>query len=274
MDVLITAERLATLLDSDTPPVVIDVRWMLGGTPGREEYAAGHLPGAVYVSLEDELASHGPATQGRHPLPTPEAFGAAARRWGVSPGRLVVAYDDNGNQAAARAWWLLRWAGHSEVLLLDGGLAAWRAAGGALSTDDVVPEPGTFEAHPGGLPVLGVDELQPFGGVLVDARAGERFRGETEPVDPKAGHIPGAVSLPTADNLAPDGRFLPAEQLRARFAAGGGNGSEPVGVYCGSGVTAAHELAAMAIAGIDGALYPGSWSQWSNLDLPVATGSE
>ena len=272
MDVLITPERLAALLDSDQPPVLLDVRWRLGGPPGHEEYAAGHLPGAVYVPLDDELAGHGQPTDGRHPLPSVDDLEAAARRWGVSPGRLVVAYDDNDNQAAARAWWLLRWAGHADVLLLDGGLAAWRSAGGVLETDEVVPEPGTFTARPGSMPVLGVDDLQPYAGVLLDARAGERYRGETEPIDPKAGHVPGAISLPTADNVDADGRFLPADRLRARFEAAGVTGDQPVGVYCGSGVTAAHEIAALAIAGIDASLYPGSWSQWSNLDLPVATG--
>lgn len=272
MSVLITVDELAEALASDDSPVVIDVRWLLGGPPGHGEYLKGHVPGAVYVSLEDELAAHGEPADGRHPLPEPDAFEAAARRWGVSPGRLVVAYDDNGNQAAARAWWLLRWAGHDRVRLLDGGLAAWRAAGGELATDDVTPAPGTFTVRPGSLPVLDPADLATYDGVLVDARAGERFRGETEPIDPKAGHIPGAVSVPTAGNLGPDGRFLPAERLRERFGQAGVDGSRPVGVYCGSGVTAAHEIAALAIAGIDATLYPGSWSQWSNLDLPVATG--
>lgn len=269
MTVLIDATSLAGLLASDDPPVVLDVRWKLGGPPGRQEYAAGHLPGAVFVDLEADLAGHGPATEGRHPLPTPESFQETARRWGVSPGRLVVAYDDNGNQAAARAWWLLRWAGHADVRLLNGGLGAWT---GPLSTEEPTPEPGTFTASPGRVPVLDLDQVQRFEGVLVDARAGERYRGETEPIDPKAGHIPGAVSVPTAGNLTDDGRFLPAEVLRERFAAAGLGPGQRIGVYCGSGVTAAHEIAALAIVGIDAALYPGSWSQWSNLDLPVATG--
>lgn len=274
MTVLITAADLATELElaSDHPPVVLDVRWALGGPPGHGEYRKGHVPGAVYVDLDTELAAHGAPTDGRHPLPAPEAFEASARRWGVSPGRLVVAYDDNGNQAAARAWWLLRWAGHEDVRLLDGGLAAWQAYGGALATDDVAPAPGSFTARPGRMPTLGHTALSPYDGVLLDARAAERYRGETEPVDPKAGHVPGAVSVPTAGNLAPDGRFRPAEQLRERFAEVGADGSRPVAVYCGSGVTAAHEVAALAIAGVDAALYPGSWSQWSNLDLPVETG--
>ena len=272
MDVLITPEALGDLLRSDDPPVVLDVRWRLGGPPGEVEYAVGHVPGAVYVSLDDELAGHGDPTDGRHPLPEPAAFEAAARRWGVRPGRLVVAYDDTGNQAAARAWWLLRWAGHEQVRLLDGGLGAWRAAGGELSTEPATPAPGDLRVRPGAVPVVGPDELQPYAGVLLDARAGERYRGEAEPVDPVAGHIPGAVSLPTVGNLDAEGRFLPAEVLRERFEAAGVTSGSPVAAYCGSGVTAAHELAALAIAGFDGALYPGSWSQWSNLGLPVEVG--
>ncbi|WP_028661014.1 sulfurtransferase [Nocardioides insulae] len=272
MDVVITADRLADLLASEVPPVLLDVRWRLGGPPGREEYAEGHLPGAVYVDLETELARHGTPEEGRHPLPDPVDFQAAARSWGVSPGRLVVAYDDNGAMSAARAWWLLRWAGHGDVLLLDGGLAAWRASGHELTNDSVDPAPGSFVARPGALPVLGPDDLRPYTGVLLDARASARFRGETEPIDPIAGHVPGARNLPSTDLLAEDGTFLPPRELRHRFAAVGVAGGDPVGVYCGSGISAAHEVAALAIAGLDGALYPGSWSQWSNLGLPVATG--
>jgi thiosulfate/3-mercaptopyruvate sulfurtransferase len=274
MTVLISADQLAHDLTSDRPPVVLDVRWTLGGPPGHGEYLTGHVPGAVYVDLDTELAEHGDPTDGRHPLPSVESLQDAARRWGISPGTPVVAYDGNGNLAAARAWWLLRWAGLSDVRLLDGALAAWVAAGGELATDDVRPETGTIELTGGSLPTLDVDDAT-FAetGVLLDARAPERFRGETEPIDPKAGHIPGATSAPTGANLDADGRFLPADQLRARFASLGADGSTPVGVYCGSGVTAAHQAAALAIAGVDAALYPGSWSQWSNLDRPVATGA-
>ena len=273
-EVLLTAAELAAALHSDRPPVLLDVRWQLGGPPGHRDYLAGHVPGAVYADLDTELAGGGEPADGRHPLPSPEAFQSAARRWGVTADRPVVAYDATGNQAAARAWWLLRWAGHPDVRLLDGGLSAWQRHGGELARDDVAPAPGDFTVRPGSLPTLTRDELGPYHGVLLDARAAERYRGETEPVDPKAGHIPGAVSVPTAGNLADDETFLPAAQLRARFAAAGADGSAPIGVYCGSGVTAAHEIAALAIAGLDAALYPGSWSQWSNLDLPVATGAE
>ena len=275
MTVLISAEQLASDLRGDRPPVVLDVRWTLGGPPGHGAYLTGHVPGAVYVDLDTELATHGAPTDGRHPLPSVETLQDAARRWGVSPGTSVVAYDGGGNLAAARAWWLLRWAGVSDVRLLDGALPAWVAAGGELATDDVTPERGSVELTAGSLPTLDVDAVASFAGsgVLLDARAPERFRGETEPIDPKAGHIPGATSAPTGANLDADGRFLPADQLRARFAALGIDASTPVGVYCGSGVTAAHQAAALAIAGIDAALYPGSWSQWSNLDRPVATGA-
>ncbi|MEP9382865.1 sulfurtransferase [Nocardioides sp. KR10-350] len=277
MTVLITAAELAEALSSDTPPVVLDVRWQLtaaGGPPydGRADYLSGHVPGAVFVPLDEELAAHGEPTDGRHPLPSAEALQAAARRWGVRDGSTVVAYDGHGNLAAARAWWLLRWGGVADVRLLDGALPAWLAAGGALATDDVMPEPGGVTLTPGALPTIDADVAETYAGVLLDARAPERFRGETEPVDPVAGHVPGAVNAPTTDNLDPEGRFLPAAELRSRFAALGADGSAPVAAYCGSGVTAAHEVAALAIAGIEAALYPGSWSQWSNQGRPVATG--
>lgn len=274
--VLISVDELAAELASDDPPVVLDVRWTLGGPPGDAEHRAGHIPGAVFVPLDTELASHGAPTDGRHRLPSPEDLQRAARRWGVHDDSRVVAYDGNGNLAAARAWWLLRWAGFADVVLLDGALAAWTAAGHELETGDVTPVPGDVTLAAGALPVLELHDVAAFAaaGVLLDARAGERYRGEVEPIDPKAGHIPGALSAPTTDNLAPDGRFRSPAELRERFSALGADGSRPVAAYCGSGVTAAHEVAALAIAGVDAALYPGSWSQWSNLDLPVATGAD
>lgn len=262
------------LMSSTDRVVLLDVRWKLGGPPGREEYLTGHIPGAVFVPLESELAAHGEPQDGRHPMPSIESLQASARRWGIRKGDSVVAYDDNGGQAAARAWWLLRWAGFDDVRLLDGGLAAWVAAGGALETDDVVPEPGDVTLEGGHLATIDVDDAATYEGVLLDARAAARYAGEVEPIDPKAGHIPGAVSAPTTDNLDGDGRFLPASDLRHRFEALGVRDGVDVAAYCGSGVTAAHEVAALAIAGFDAALYPGSWSQWSNLDdRPVATGT-
>lgn len=273
--VLVTVADLTEALAGDHPPVVLDVRWTLGGPPGHGVYLTGHVPGAVYVDLDTELARHGDPTDGRHPLPSAADLETSIRRWGIDDGDRVIVYDGGGNLAAARAWWLLRWAGLRDVRILDGALPAWVAAGGPLDVDDVVPAPGTAQVRAESLATLTVAQAGdwPQHGVLLDARAAERYRGETEPVDPKAGHIPGAVSAPTGDNLAADGRFRSPTELAERFAALGVDATTPVAVYCGSGVTAAHELAALAVAGIDATLYPGSWSQWSNLDLPVETGA-
>ena len=269
--VLIGADELARQLESADPPVLLDVRWALGDPHGHQHYLDGHIPGAIYVDLDTELAAPPVPAEGRHPLPDVEALQAAARRWGVREGSRVVAYDNSGSMAAARAWWLLRWAGVADVRLLDGGLGAWR---GELETGfGTSPAPGDVVLKPGNLPTLTIDEAGEFprSGILLDARAGERYRGEQEPVDPRAGHIPGAVSAPTGDNLVPDGRFRTREELAARFGELGAT-DRPVGVYCGSGVTAAHEVAALAVAGIKAALYPGSWSQWSNHpERPVET---
>ncbi|MFD4993535.1 sulfurtransferase [Cellulosimicrobium cellulans] len=273
--VLVTVPVLAAALAGERPPVVLDVRWALGVTDGREQHRAGHVPGAVYVDLETELAAPPSPAAGRHPLPEPADLQAAARRWGVRADRPVVVYDAVGGTSAARAWWLLRWAGHDDVRILDGGLAAWQAAGHALDEGDVRPEPGDVVVTPGGMPVLDADGAADLAtsGVLLDARAAERYRGEVEPVDPRAGHVPGAVSAPTTDNLAADGAFLADDALRERFAGLGVVGvtaetaaddRPAVGVYCGSGVTAAHEVAALATLGVEAALYAGSWSQWSN----------
>jgi thiosulfate/3-mercaptopyruvate sulfurtransferase len=246
--------------------VLLDVRWALGDDQGREKYLAGHLPGAVFVDLETELADPPSAAEGRHPLPSLQRLQSAARRWGIRDGDAVVAYDATGGLAAARAWWLLRWGGLADVRLLDGGLDAWRHAGGPVAPGDVVPEPGNVTLPGGGMPVLTIDEAEALpasGGVLLDARAGERYRGEVEPIDPRAGHVPGATSAPTTGNLAADGTFRPPVELAERFAALGARPGTTVGVYCGSGVTAAHEVAALAAAGMEAALWPGSWSQWS-----------
>ncbi len=273
--VLVDALTLAAALAGDEPPVLLDVRWALGRTDGHEQYLAGHLPGAVYVDLDAELAAPPSAAHGRHPLPDVAALEASARRWGVREGVAVVAYDASGGTSAARAWWLLRWAGVPDVRLLDGGLAAWTAAGLSLESGEVAPEPGDVVLTAGALPTIDADAAARWGqdGALLDARAGERYAGEVEPVDPQAGHIPGAVSAPTGENLTDDGAFLPADRLRERFRALGAAAGAPVAVYCGSGVTAAHEVAALASIGVEAALYPGSWSQWSNDETrPVATG--
>ncbi|WP_448628034.1 sulfurtransferase [Geodermatophilus sp. URMC 64] len=275
MSVLVGAAELAAASDR---PVLLDVRWALGDDRGHDRYLEGHLPGAVFVDLDAELADPPSPERGRHPLPSLQRLQSAARRWGIRAGDRVVAYDDSGGAAAARAWWLLRWGGLADVRLLDGGLAAWRRAGGPVETGEVVPEPGDVVLSEGGMPVLELEEaaaLPRDGGLLLDARAGERYRGELEPVDPRAGHVPGAVSAPTTANLADDGTFLPVTALRARFADLGADPGRRVGVYCGSGVTAAHEVAALAEAGIEAALWPGSWSQWSaDPARPAATGPE
>ena len=279
--VLVSAGDLARRMDAGRRTVVLDVRWQLGGPDGRAAYAQGHVPGAVYADLPTELAvpvasgSPEEAAGGRHPLPAPERFEESARRWGIDDGDAVVVYDDCGGQSAARAWWMLRDAGLADVRILDGGLAAWRRAGLPLETGHEMAALGSVHLRPGQLPVIDADGAAAFPGVLLDARAGERYRGETEPVDPRAGHIPGAVSAPTAVNLAPDGTFLPAAVLRERFARLGVQAGRPVAVYCGSGVTAAHTVAALALAGIEAALYPGSFSQWSrDPQRPVAVGAE
>jgi thiosulfate/3-mercaptopyruvate sulfurtransferase len=277
MNTLMNVETLQQRMTSGARTVLLDVRWALGDPHGRAHYGEAHIPGAVFVDLEVELSGHGDARAGRHPLPQPEAFLESARRWGINNGDTVVAYDDGGNTSAARLWWLLRYAGFERVQLLDGGLAAWRAAGYPLDRGQEQPCLGDVRLSFGQLPTVDIGEAAawPANGVLLDARAVERYRGETEPVDPKAGHIPGALSAPTGGNLAADQRFLPATQLAERFAALGITAATPVAVYCGSGVTAAHEVAALEIAGIRAALFPGSWSAWSNhSELPVATGAE
>ncbi|MFF1675390.1 sulfurtransferase [Streptomyces sp. NPDC058256] len=271
-----TVAELDTLLRSAEPPAVLDVRWALGDPHGRDHFTAGHIPGAVYVDLDTELAAAPSPEGGRHPLPDLADLQAAARRWGVRAGQPVVVYDDLGNTAAARAWWLLRYAGVAEVTLLDGALGAWRSAGLPLESGAPAdPSPGDVVLRPDRLQTVDVDGAADLAatGLLLDARAAERYRGEVEPVDPSAGHIPGAVSAPTGENLAADGTFLPAEVLRKRFADKGADATTRIGVYCGSGVTAAHQIAALAIAGYEATLFPGSWSAWSaDPARPAATG--
>jgi thiosulfate/3-mercaptopyruvate sulfurtransferase len=275
MEPTISAAALAAELASAArPPVLIDVRYRMGGPPGHGEYAKGHLPGARYVDLDAELAGQ-PGREGRHPLPDARTFGAAMRRAGVSRDRDVVVYDDWNGWGPARCWWLLRWAGHDRVRVLDGGLAAWQAAGQPLSQEEPPPGDGDFVPEPGAVPVLDAEGAAALAarGLLLDARAGERYRGETEPIDPVAGHIPGAVSAPTLDSLAADGTLLPADVLAERFAALGVKPGAEVGVYCGSGVSAAQLALALAVTGVPAALYVGSWSEWTaDPTRPVATG--
>ncbi len=266
---LITTAELAQSLDRVT---VLDVRYAMGGPPGAGEHRAGHVPGAAYVDLDADLADP-PGAGGRHPLPDEQRIEAAMRRAGVRRDRPVVVYDDWQGRAAARAWWLLRHHGHDDVRVLDGGWSAWLEDGHPVEDGAVMPTPGDFAVSSDKrMAVVGPDDVMTVD-VLVDARAAERFAGETEPVDPVAGHIPGAVNVPTTDNLDARGRFLPPERLREVYGRVGADRAETVAAYCGSGVTAAHDLLAMASAGIDAALYPGSWSGWvTDPARPVATG--
>ena len=273
--VLMAADDLMRRIAAGEPVTLLDVRWQLAQPDGYAAYLQEHLPGAVYVSLEDELSDHGVAGRGRHPLPSGPAVQDAARRWGVRDGRPVVVYDDWNRAGSARAWWVLRAAGLPDVRILDGGLAAWKAAGGALESGPVDPEPGTVtvrhdDLYAGAMPTLTADQVNEL--PLLDARAPERFRGEVEPVDPVAGHIPGARNLPSTSLLADDATLLPDADLVALLT-DRGVGDAPVGVYCGSGVTAAVAIAALTALGRDAALFPGSWSQWSaEPGRPVARG--
>jgi thiosulfate/3-mercaptopyruvate sulfurtransferase len=271
---LIEVPELRELLERGRPVVVLDVRWRLQGPSARIDYQAGHVPGAVFVDVDRDLAGE-PNEHGRHPLPDQAEFESAMRRAGVSIDLPVVCYDLADATSAARAWWLLRFFGHADVSVLDGGYAAWVASGGPSSTDIAKPAAGDFVATPGGMPLLDADEALSVAaeGSLLDARAPERFRGEVEPMDPVAGHIPGAVSAPTDANVADDGRLLSPEQLRAGFARLGVSPEQPVAAYCGSGVTAAQQVLALELAGFRAALYADSWSGWiTDPDRPVGTG--
>jgi thiosulfate/3-mercaptopyruvate sulfurtransferase len=281
MQTLISATELAALLAAPARCVLLDCGFDLADTTaGERAYAAGHLPGAQYANLDRDLsgpkAAAGQPSRGRHPLPERSLLAATAGRWGIAPGVQVVVYDAQGGPYAARAWWLLQWLGHTEVAVLDGGPAAWLAVGGTL--DNRVPATDAQPPYPAAPPALPTittaDLLAGLGHVsLLDARAPERFRGEVEALDPVAGHIPGARNRFFKHNLQADGRFKPAAELRTDFAALLAAG-QPVVQQCGSGVTACHNLLAMAHAGLGvSQLYPGSWSEWcSNPERPVARG--
>ncbi|HWH83944.1 MAG TPA: sulfurtransferase [Burkholderiaceae bacterium] len=280
---LISAAELRRALAGADAPVLIDTGFDLADpAAGEAAWRAGHLPGALYLHLERDLS--GPKTgadgrfRGRHPLPERAAFAATLGRCGIGPATPVVAYDAHGGVYAARLWWMLRWIGHEAVAVLDGGVAAWRAAGGALVTD--APAPIATAPYPERAPLVSTLDADALAAALgrvrlVDARAGERFRGEVEPLDATAGHIPGALNRFFKSNLDADGRFKPAAQLRAEFAALlGTHGAGETVHQCGSGVTACHNLLAMEHAGLPGSrLYPGSWSEWSgDATRPVARG--
>lgn len=261
----------------DSDWVVLDCRFDLTQPEaGRERYLAGHVPGAVYAHLNEDLSGPPLTHRGRHPVPLPEALRRTFGRWGVTAGRQVVVYDDAGGSIAARAWWLLRYMGHDAVAVLDGGWQAWLEAGGALERQDVTPTPAQFRGEPRQEWLVGIADVE-AAPLLVDARDPPRYRGELEPFDPQAGHIPGARNRCWRANLGATGRFLTPEVLRAAFLEllGAVTPSALVS-YCGSGVTGCHNLLAMAHAGLPvGRLYGGSWSEWSSTPgRPVATGEE
>ncbi|WP_309113685.1 sulfurtransferase [Saccharothrix sp.] len=279
MHPLISTEALASALADAAGPVVVDVRWRLGGPPGRQDYEVGHLPGAHYLDLDTDLSA-APGAGGRHPLPAPDDLQRVLRSIGVDQGHPVVAYDGGDGSVAARVWWLLRWAGHREVAVLDGGFAAWAAEGRPVTTEVPTAREGDIVVKPGAMPVVDADEAAALAreGVLLDARAAARYRGETEPVDPRAGHIPGALNAPSAEHVGPDGRWQDAAALAERFRALGVRDGVRVGAYCGSGVTASSVVLALEAAGVTtpdkpAELYTGSWSHWCvDPSRPLATG--
>ncbi len=277
---LITAAELASLIQAGDPITILDVRWRLDEPDGRAAYLQGHIPGAVYVSLEEELSDHTIAGRGRHPLPSGRSLEAAARRWGIRQDGLVVVYDEWNRAGSARAWWVLTAAGLADVRILDGGLSAWRSAGESLETGPITPQLGNVtvlhdDLYAGSRPTLTAQQSGAGNVTLLDARAPERFRGDVEPVDAVAGHIPGAKNIPSSALLAGDGTFLANGALAQLFSIHGVDRDARVGAYCGSGVTAAIAVAALATMGCEAALFPGSWSEWSSDPTrPVGRGSE
>lgn len=277
MSVLVRVDELAAELERDAPVRLLDVRWRLDQPEGRPAYLAGHLPGAVYVDLERELARPGRPDEGRHPLPTAIDLTVALRRWGVNDGDQVVVYDDNDGVPAARAWWLLRRL-DIDVRVLDGGFRAWVQSGGRLEHSDRAVRSGTLSvADPGNRGVADIDQtaLAPRVGVLVDVRAPQHYRGVASGLDPATGHIPGAVNIPTVSHIGPDGLLRGADEIRATLTAHGIHAETAVVLYCSSGIPSTHSALAFAIAGVDTRIFPGSWSQWARSPgRPVAVGAE
>jgi len=280
-DTLISAEQLAAALKGPQPPLVLDCSFDLGdASAGERAYAAGHIPGAAYVHLDRVLSAAKIGRNGRHPLPTKEAFAQAMAALGANDTTQIVAYDNAGGMYAARLWWMLRWVGHRAAAVLDGGLAAWQSAGQPLATDVPAAQRGNFSVRASLVDTIDYEgvkaNLDTQRKLVLDARAPDRFRGENETMDPVGGHIPGARNRLFRDNLAADGRFKPPAQLRAEFdALTGGRPAGELVAQCGSGVTACHNLLAMEVAGLAGAtLYPGSWSEWcTQPGAPIATGA-
>jgi len=269
---IMATDDLSSQIDSENT-VVVDCRWYLGWPEsGIDAYRAGHLPGAIHVSLDTDLS--GPVGPGRHPLPTPEAFAQTCASLGITSSATVVAYDDVGGAVAARLWWMLTNQGYDRAFVLDGGIQAWIASGGELTTDTPTPIRGRTTSRPWTATVDRDDvRHRATGTVVIDARSAERYRGDSEPVDPEAGHIPGALSMPLSRNLNDDLIFRTADELREHFVSQGITGDTKVFSQCGSGVTACHNILALTIAGMTGAdLYVGSWSDWSGAGYPVATG--
>lgn len=276
MKTLISAAELMTQLQGPHPPRLLDCSFDLADTEaGRRAWQAAHLPGALYLHLDDDLSGSKSGSNGRHPLPDRAVLAATLGRCGIGPATPVVTYDAQGGPYAARAWWLLCWLGHEDVALLDGGIAAWRSAGGAIETSVPTPDAAApYPTHAAATPTLDAAAVRAGLGRLnlIDARAGERYRGEVEPLDRAPGHIPGARNRFFKDNLGPDGRLKSAAALRNEWQALLASGDAVH--YCGSGVTACHNLLAVAHAGLGmGTLYPGSWSEWSSDPLrPQAKG--
>ncbi len=262
--------------------VIVDCRFDLAKPgAGREQYRSGHIPGARYAHLNEDLSGPVTRSSGRHPLPRPEDFAQQLGNWGIDARSQVIAYDDAGGAIAARLWWMLRWVGHEAAAVLNGGLKAWLAAGLPLETDEPRVAPASFVAHPRPDQAVTVGELVAAladrSVVLVDARGADRFAGQNETIDPVAGHVPGARNHPFMSNLDAERRFLPAHVLRERWSKTlAGTSADRVVAMCGSGVTACHDVLALEVAGLEGArLYPGSWSEWIRDDTrPIATGSE
>jgi len=277
-DVLISAQGLAALLASGNTPCILAVRSPDTTCP-RPFETAPRIPGALETDMTVHFASPSHPQHGSRPLPTREAFQETARQFGLERDRTIVLYDHDGNLMAARAWWVLRWAGFQHVFMLDGGFAAWQAANGPITnTEPGPPLPSDVTLKDGDMGVLDADAAATLArsGVLLDSRIAPNYRGgETPPGAPPRGHIPGALNIPAPDNLTADGHFADLSVLRSMYAAAGADGTRAVGVYCGAGVSAAHNVAVLTMLGIDAPMYPGSWSAWSaDPTRPVAIGDE